>query len=117
MADVYVLSARENLGNSDWGVCDEVAVMGVYDSYEKGVEAFRKLVVSIAEELAESQGDFQYSEDVLFEDYEGGEDCFGWECYIGKSQAEWIVFIPESDGYNYGFWLNPIVILEKRTVE
>ena len=116
MADVYVLTGRMYLGNSDRGYgCEDVSVLGVYDNYEKAKEAFKSTVLEIAEDLAESEDCFEYNEDNIFKSYDGGEN-YGWECDISNHWSRWTLMIPETEEYEYGFWLPPVVLLEKFTI-
>ena len=118
MADVYVLSGRNELGNSDWGYgCDDVSVFGVYNDFEKAKSAFKKKVLEVARNVADSEEDFEYTEDDLFETNDSNEESFGWSCCMGNNRWEWILFIPETDDFDYGFWFQPVVFLKKFEVK
>ncbi len=112
MSEVYVLSGREFLGNSEWGYgCDEVSVWGVFEDFEKAKEAFKNKVFEIAKYLAENEDDFHYTEDTLFKPFNDGEH-YGWDCAISECYSEWSLTIPETDNFEYGFWFQPIVTLQ-----
>lgn len=112
MKDVYVLSGRTHLGNSEWGLgCDDVSVWGVYDNFEKAQEAFKSKVLEIAKYLAEDEDDFKYTEKNLFKCCEK-KRTYGWDCSIGENYSEWVLTIPETDDFEDGFWFKPIVILQ-----
>ena len=113
MAEVYVLSGREYLGNSEWGYgCDDVSVWGVYNNCEKAQEAFKNKVLEIAKYLAENEEGFKYSEKNLFKSCEK-KTSYGWNCGLSEHWSEWSLTIPETDDFDYGFWFQPVVILKK----
>ncbi len=118
MADVYILSAREYLGNSEWGCgCDDISILGVYDDFEKAKDAFKSKVLEVAESLADSEDEFEYTEDTLFECNSDSKENYGWDCCIGENWCEWVLVIPETEDFDYGFWFNPIVTLQKHTIK
>ena len=117
MNEVYVLSGREYLGNSEWGYgCDDVSVWGVYDNFEKAQEAFKNKVLEIAAYLADNEDDFKYTEKTIFKCCER-KRTYGWDCSMGESWCEWSLIIPEADDFDYGFWFHPVVILQKKKIE
>lgn len=118
MNEVYVLSGREDLGNSDWGYgCTEISVFGVYSDFEKAKEAFKNKVLEIAESLVESESEFEYTEDEIFDCIDADEDVYGWDCYLSENSCTWELYHPENDDFEYGTWFLPTVTLQKYEIK
>lgn len=118
MNEVYVLSGREILGNSEWGGCTEIYIFGVYEEFEKAKNAFKNKILEIAKDLVDSEdGFFKYTEDTIFENSDADEETFGWEYFESEKYCQWELYLPENDDYDIGFWLIPIVVLRKYEIE
>ncbi len=107
MESVYVLSGRDWLANNEWGTGSEIEVYGVYSDLEKAKIAFKDKVLEIAKNLADTEDEFKYTDETLFEFSEAKDDAFGWEYYDFSNSCGWELCLPENDDYDYGCWFLP----------
>ena len=117
MENVYVLSGRESLGNNEWGTASEISVFGVYSDLEEAKKAFKNKVLAIAKDLAESEDEFEFTDETLFESSEADDDAFGWDYYDFGDSCSWELCLPKNDDFDYGFWFLPNVDLRKHKIE
>lgn len=66
MKEVYILSGREILGNSEWGGCTDIYIFGVYEEFEKAKNAFKHKILEIAKHLLIRKTDFLSIQKILF---------------------------------------------------